>query len=317
MSGIDETSKASRASSSIRNAVLIAGPTASGKSKLALDIARRTGGVIVNTDSMQVYDVLNIVTARPSAADLDVAPHRLYGHVDPATGYSTGAWLRDVAALQAAGEFDRRKPIFVGGTGLYFRGLTQGFSAMPTIPEEIRTRWRYRLGEEGPERLHRTLMSADPDVAMKLQAGDGQRIVRALEVLDASGRSILDWQRENSPPLIDLHSARCLVLSIDRQVLDQRIERRLQSMLDDGALDEIEKLSALRLPSTAPAMRAIGVAEFGALLHGEIDESEALARAKIATRQYAKRQMTWFRNQFGSEWQVVDAKAAQDRLFLV
>ena len=220
MSGIDGTSQTSRAGS-IKNAILIAGPTASGKSRLALELARRENGVIVNTDSMQVYSHLRILTARPSEDDLAAVPHLLYGHVHPSVAYSTGQWLRDVQALVASNAFEGRRPIFVGGTGLYFRALVEGFSTMPDIPQHIRERWRYRLSEDGAPRLHRILMGIDPTVAMRLQAGDGQRIVRALEVFEASGRSILDWQAENAPALIDRPSAQLRQIQIDRSHLDR------------------------------------------------------------------------------------------------
>ncbi|TIP31373.1 MAG: tRNA (adenosine(37)-N6)-dimethylallyltransferase MiaA, partial [Mesorhizobium sp.] len=187
--------------------ILIAGPTASGKSALALDVAERKGGVIVNTDSMQGYSVLDVLTARPSAAETARVPHYLYGHVHPSTAYSTGAWLRDVTGLIAEGIFSGRPAVFVGGTGLYFRALAEGISDMPDIPPSVRERWRYELKEQGAERLHRVLMHQDSAVAMQLRPTDGQRIVRALEVLDASGRSILEWQAARGQPLIDRDSA--------------------------------------------------------------------------------------------------------------
>ncbi|MBL8583116.1 MAG: tRNA (adenosine(37)-N6)-dimethylallyltransferase MiaA, partial [Rhizobiaceae bacterium] len=172
----------------MKNAILIAGPTASGKSALALAIARRTGGVVVNADSMQVYAVLHALTARPSLEDLGSAPHRLYGHVYPAQAYSTGTWLAQVRELVAKGVFERRRAIFVGGTGLYFRALTGGLSEMPEIPPHVRDRWRYHLAEDGPARLHRILLEEDPRAALMLLPTDGQRIVRALEVMEVSGR---------------------------------------------------------------------------------------------------------------------------------
>lgn len=286
----------------VKNAILIAGPTASGKSALALDLAERRGGVIVNTDSMQGYSVLDVLTARPEAADLARAPHYLYGHVHPATAYSTGAWLRDVMKLIEDGTFSERPVIFVGGTGLYFRALAEGISEMPDIPQRVRDRWRYELKEQGAVKLHSLLLREDSAAAMMLKPTDSQRIVRALEVLDASGRSILEWQAERGQPLIDRESARFLVIEPDRAALVARIDKRFDQMLDKGALDEVKRLAALGLDPELPAMKAIGVRELQAAMAGEIGFPEAIERAKIATRQYSKRQTTWFRHQLGPEW---------------
>ena len=286
----------------VKNAILIAGPTASGKSALALDLAERRGGVIVNTDSMQGYSVLDVLTARPGAADFARAPHFLYGHVHPATAYSTGAWLRDVMKLIDDGMLSGRPVIFVGGTGLYFRALAEGISEMPDIPQRIRDRWRYELKEQGAVKLHSLLLHEDSAVAMTLRPTDSQRIVRALEVLDASGRSIREWQAERGRPLIDRESARFLVIEPDRVALVSRIEARFDQMLDKGALDEVKQLAALGLDPDLPAMKAIGVRELRAAMAGELGFPEAIERAKIATRQYSKRQTTWFRHQLGPEW---------------
>lgn len=290
----------------LKNAVLIAGPTASGKSALALDIAERKGGAIVNTDSMQGYSVLNLLTARPAAEDMARAPHYLYGHIHPATAYSTGTWLRDVMRLMAEGAFRDGIPVFVGGTGLYFRALVEGISEMPEIPKSVRDRWRYHLNEDGPERLHRILWREDPEAAQLLRPSDGQRIARALEVLEASGRSILKWQAEKGKPLIDRDSADFLVIEPERAALVARIDSRFDRMLEAGALEEVRALKALKLDPALPAMKAIGVRELGAADAGELSFSEAIARAKIATRQYAKRQSTWFRHQLGPEWRQIN-----------
>ncbi|MEW9836673.1 tRNA (adenosine(37)-N6)-dimethylallyltransferase MiaA [Mesorhizobium marinum] len=286
----------------IRNAILIAGPTASGKSRLALDIAAKLGGTVVNADSMQVYGILDVLTARPGAGELKAAPHLLYGHVHPGTAYSTGAWLRDVAELADAGRLAGTRPIFVGGTGLYFRALEEGISRMPDIPADVRERWRGELADKGPEELHRVLAREDAAAAATLKPGDSQRIVRALEVLEASGRSILSWQGETGRPLIDLPSARFLVIEPDRAELIARIDRRFDGMIGAGALDEVRELAALDLDPALPAMKAIGVRELEAALSGRMPMAEAIERAKIATRQYAKRQSTWFRNQLGPHW---------------
>lgn len=304
MSGIGASGEGGK-EGRVRDAILIAGPTASGKSKLALKLAERLGGAIVNTDSMQVYGVLDVLTARPEADDLRRAPHRLYGHVPPSVAYSTGAWLRDVTRLVDEGMPGGLRPIFVGGTGLYFRALTEGMSEMPDIPAHIRDRWRSALLEEGAEALHRRLAQQDAAAAARLKPADGQRIVRALEVWDASGRSILDWQGQRGQPLVERASAQCLVIEPDRDELGARIGLRFDAMLERGALDEVRELARLDLDPALPAMKAIGVRELQAALAGEMSFAEAIERAKTATRQYAKRQSTWFRNQLGPEWKRV------------
>jgi tRNA dimethylallyltransferase len=297
-----KTSEAGVRAAPLKNAVLIAGPTASGKSALALAVARETGGVIVNADSMQVYSAPKILTAQPTAADLTEAPHALYGHVDPGAPYSTGAWLTDVAGLIRAARFDGGPAIFVGGTGLYFKALLGGLSEMPEIPPGLRERWRDRLMREGPEALHRELSARDPAAADAIRPGDRQRIVRALEVLDASGRSIFDWRLQKGEPLVDFASADFRLAEADRPALIDRIDKRFDRMLALGAVEEVQELLALGLDPALPAMKAIGVREIAAALLGNITMADAIVQAKIATRQYAKRQATWFRTQFGPEW---------------
>ena len=249
---------------------------------------------------MQVYAVLDVLTARPRGDDRARAPHLLYGNVHPSRAYSTGAWLRDVESLSA--ELAGRPAIFTGGTGLYFRALTEGLSEMPAVPAEIRDRWRSRLAEEGPERLHALLSEKDPETAAALAPPDGPRIVRALEVLAASGRSIRARQARQGRPLVDRATTRFLVVEPDRADLVTRIERRFDRMVEEGVLDEVRAFSALGLDASLPAAKAIGLRELEAALAGRIDLNEAIARAKTATRQYAKRQSTWFRNQLGPEW---------------
>jgi tRNA dimethylallyltransferase len=299
----------------IGNAVLIAGPTASGKSALALDIAERIGGVIVNADSMQGYQILDVLTARPGPADMARVPHFLYGHVHPSTPYSTGLWLRDVGRLASEGALTTRPAVFVGGTGLYFRALVEGISEMPDIPADVRRHWRGQLERLGPVALHRSLRRDDPAAAARLKSGDGQRIVRALEVLEASGRSILHWQETRSAPLIDRAGARFLVVEPEREALKARIDERFDSMIERGALEEVRTLAALALDPALPAMKAIGVPELRAALAGEIGFTEAIDRAKTATRQYAKRQGTWFRHQLGTEWKRVSADGVGQTIF--
>lgn len=289
----------------MKNAILIAGPTASGKSALALDLAERHDGVIVNADSMQVYSVLDLLTARPGPSDLARVRHELYGHVHPSQAYSTGAWLRDVERLARSGALAGKTPIFVGGTGLYFRALVEGLSEMPDIPPEIRGRLRHELAEGGSERLHGSLSQKDPDAARLIRPTDGQRIVRALEVLEASGRSIVAWQADRGKPLIDRATARFLQKSPRREELVRRIDARFDRMIEGGVLEEVKALAALKLDPALPAMKAIGFRELRAALDGRTEMAEAIERAKIATRQYAKRQTTWFRHQLGSEWRQV------------
>ena len=285
------------------DAILITGPTASGKSALALDWARRVDGVVVNADSMQVYDTLRVVTARPSEAEMGGVEHRLYGHVQAITTYSTGAWLRaveaEIAAIRAAGKV----PVLVGGTGLYFKALTGGLSEMPEVPEELRLALRARLAKEGAEALHAMLAARDPDGAAALQPGDGQRILRALEVLMASGKPIAHFQALAGPAIIDPSKARKIVVLPERDILRSRIDRRFASMMEEGAVEEVEALLSLSPPPDVPAMKAIGVPQIAAMLTGEMSRADVIEQASAATRQYAKRQMTWFRNQMDEGWE--------------
>lgn len=288
---------------SVENAILITGPTASGKSALAVELAKRHDGAVVNADSMQVYDTLRVLTARPSEEEMQGVPHHLYGHVPAGAGYSTGAWLRDVSALLPALRAAGQLPVFVGGTGLYFKALTGGLSEMPDIPEVLREDLRTRLVEEGPGALYLELCDADPAMAASLNRQDGQRIVRALEVIKATGRSIADFQVRSGPVVIDADEARKIVVLPDRAVLHARINGRFEKMLQQGAEDEVKALLALDLPAEAPVMKAIGVSQIAAMLKGEMTRDEVLEKGAAATRQYAKRQMTWFRNQMDESWE--------------
>ncbi|TCA95725.1 tRNA (adenosine(37)-N6)-dimethylallyltransferase MiaA [Rhizobium leguminosarum bv. viciae] len=285
------------------NAILITGPTASGKSALAVELARRHDGAVVNADSMQVYDTLQVLTARPSEEEMQGVPHHLYGHVPAGATYSTGAWLRDVAALLPALRAAGRLPVFVGGTGLYFKALTGGLSDMPEIPEALPEELRARLLQEGPDGLHAELAEADPAMAANLNRQDGQRIVRALEVMKATGRSIADFQGRSGPEVIDATQARKIVVLPDRAVLHRRINGRFEKMLQQGAEEEVRALLALALPAEAPVMKAIGVSQITAMVRGEMTRGEVLEKGAAATRQYAKRQMTWFRNQMDDSWE--------------
>ncbi len=289
-----------------QDAILITGPTASGKSALAVRLAREHDGVVVNADSMQVYDTLDILTARPQPADMGGIEHRLYGHVPAGAAYSTGDWLREATAVVAELRAREKQPVFVGGTGLYFRALTGGLSDMPAIPDAVRARMRGRLAAEGAEALHRALAERDPQTAARLMPSDGQRIVRALEVLEATGKSISAFQAALGPAVIDPARAEKIVVLPDRAVLAARIDRRFGMMMQAGAVDEVKALLALDLPPAMPVMKAIGVPQITAMLAGEMSEAEVIERGAAATRQYAKRQMTWFRNQLDETWRRID-----------
>lgn len=286
-----------------QKAILIAGPTASGKSALALRLAQQCGGYIINSDSMQVYDVLDQLTARPQQDDLQTVQHFLYGHVSPLQLYSTGRWLEEVESLLARPELQGRVPVFTGGTGLYFKALLGGLSDMPAVKEAVRDYWRGRMAEEGSERLYEELQRLDPAMAARLNRGDSQRIVRALEVVDSTGRSLLDWQNSCGRALIAPELAKKLVLMPDRDWLRARIAQRFDMMMDGNAPAEVQALLALQPDAALPVMKAIGVREIESWLKGDMSRAQAVERSVIATRQYAKRQMTWFRNQFGDEWQ--------------
>ncbi|WP_375636184.1 MULTISPECIES: tRNA (adenosine(37)-N6)-dimethylallyltransferase MiaA [unclassified Bartonella] len=283
-----------------RTVTLIAGPTASGKSALALQMAQEKNALIVNTDSMQVYDVLNILTARPTEADIAIVPHYLYGYVSPTLNYSVGQWLCDVEKLLAT--FSLRSVIFVGGTGLYFRALLEGLSEIPHIPDAVRQKWRLRLDKEGAESLYRQLLQVDAVLAEKISSQDGQRIVRALEVYEATGKKLSWWQKKKTLPLISSDCAEKILLMPPRPLLYERIHKRLDSMIERGALEEAMIMKNLKLFPSLPAMKAIGIPEFIAYLDGYRSFENALEAVKIQTRRYAKRQMTWFRNQFDEEW---------------
>jgi tRNA dimethylallyltransferase len=288
--------------------ILIAGPTASGKSALALELAEKLGGTIVNADSMQVYRDLRVITARPSPAEEARVPHRLYGHVDAAENYSVGRWCRDVDEALAETAAQGRVPILVGGTGLYFKALTTGLAAVPPIPAEIRAQVRGRVAYEGAAALHAELMRRDPKTAQRVTVNDRSRISRALEVVLATGRPLSDWHREGLPALVDPARATKVFLTCERKELVRRIETRFAAMLQAGALDEVRALAARQLDPALPAMKAHGVPWLIRHLNGEISLAEAAAGAVMDTRRYAKRQLTWFRNQMpGWSWVGADA----------
>jgi tRNA dimethylallyltransferase len=292
----------------LSKAVLIAGPTASGKSALALELAQKTGGIVINTDSMQVYRDLRIITARPTPEEEAMVPHRLYGHVDASVNFSAGAWVADAGKVLAEARAERRLPIFIGGSGLYFKALTRGLSAVPPIPAEVRDAVRARLERDGVEALHMELAQHDPVSAERLKPRDRTRIARALEVVEATGRTLPDWHREGLPPLLPSGEFSALFLAPERDQLYARIDARFEAMLGAGAPEEVAALAARKLDPLLPAMKAHGVPALIRYLAGEITREAAAEIGRADTRHYAKRQFTWFRHQLPEfEWVTPEA----------
>ena len=291
-------------------AVLIAGPTASGKSSAALAIAERLSGTIINADSMQVYRELAVLTARPGAEDESKVPHRLYGTVPAATAYSVGQWGTDAGAAIAEAHAAGGVPILVGGTGLYFKALLEGLAPVPDIPTDIRDHWRRQSEALDVLGLYGELLARDPFMARRLRPTDTQRIVRALEVIDATGVSLAEWQGEQSAPIIAAETTLKILIAPEREVVYAATDARLDRMVEAGALDEVRTLMDLRLDPALPVMRAHGVRELAAYLVGAVDLADAKTKAKTETRRYAKRQMTWARR-YMTDWEwVPDADAA-------
>lgn len=282
--------------------IVIAGPTASGKSALAQAVAREFGGAIVNADSMQVYRELRVLTARPTAAEEAALPHHLYGVLPASEACSAARWrglaLAAITEVRAAGQL----PILVGGTGLYAKALIEGLAPVPAVPGALRARLRALHVEVGAEGLHRRLQALDPGMAARIRPSDPQRLIRALEVVEASGRSLADWQQAGAAlteaeggPLTRPFAM--IVLEPPRAALYARCDRRFENMLVEGALAEVEALLALELDPALPAMKAVGVSDLAKHLRGETTLEAAAAAARTATRRYAKRQITWFRHQ--------------------
>src|SRR5258705_8450846 len=288
-------------------AILIAGPTASGKSALALALAEQTGGVVINADSMQVYRELRILTARPSAEDEAHLPHALYGFVPASEAYSVGRFLVDAARSLAEARAARRRPIVVGGTGLYFKALLGGMSPIPAVPPEIRSRWRSEAQRLGAPVLHAILRERDPEMGDRLAPTDTQRLVRALEVLEATGRSLGDWQRIAGEPVVRAEDSIRLIVGVDRADLYRPCDARFDRMLRSGALEEAARLRELQLSPELPAMNALGVRPLLAHLTGKISLDAAAALAKTETRQYVKRQFTWARRNMIA-WRPIDTQ---------
>lgn len=286
---------------SVRSAVLIAGPTASGKSAYAARLARALNGVVVNADSMQVYEVLEVLTARPGPQDLTLAPHHLFGYVDPAIRHSTGAWLADVEALLAGVLPAVETVVFVGGTGLYFEALLNGFAEVPEVSDAIAAEADAEIRGLDRAGRARLLAERDPEMAHRIPRADPQRVARALAVRKATGRSLASFQDAGQHGLLDGFRLERIVIDPGREATRARVARRLAAMFESGAVDEVEALLARNLDPSLPAMKAIGVREISEWLSGAITREEAIERAVIATRQYAKRQRTWLRNRMG-DW---------------
>jgi tRNA dimethylallyltransferase len=287
----------------VTRAILIAGPTASGKSGLALRLAEALGGVVINADSMQVYRELRILTARPNPEEEARVPHALYGFAAGREAYSAGRYAADAArAIKEAREKGLR-PIIVGGTGLYFKTLLEGLSPMPEVPEEVRAHWRSEAAKSDPGALHVILAGRDPETAARLAPGDTQRIVRALEVLEASGVPLSEWQQRPRAPVLDASQTVRFVVVPERDTLCRKIDARFESMMTAGALEEVQQLGGLGLDPGLPIMRAHGVPPLLAHLAGTLSLKAAIAGAQAETRQYAKRQLTWARgNMFSWKW---------------
>lgn len=289
---------------------LIAGPTASGKSALALALAERAGGVVINADSAQVYRDLAIVSARPGAAEMAQAPHRLYGTRDGADACSAADWAADARAEIAAAHGAGRLPILAGGTGLYIRTLIEGIAPVPEIDRAVRSGVRALSAGEA----HEALVREDPAAAARIRPGDTTRAQRALEVVRATGRTLKDWQAEKVGGIGDAVALRPLILLPPRDWLHARCDERFEKIFSDEGIEEVRLLLARNLPALAPVMRAIGVREIAAYLRGKMSREQALAAGKIATRQYAKRQYTWFRRQPPADWPRFEAALDCDRV---
>ena len=278
-------------------AVLIAGPTASGKSAAAVELARRLNGVVINVDSMQVYRDLRVLAARPGDDEMALAPHDLYGFVDGAENFSVGRFLEAAAGALARARAANRLPVLVGGTGLYFQALIRGLSDIPAVPAEARARVRARAEGAAPAELHARLAEIDPAMAARLRPSDPQRLLRALEVFEATGRSLADFQGARGTPPLDIADCAAVFIAPARDELVARIDARFEAMMANGALDEASALADRRLDPALPVMRAHGVPGLIDFLRGAASLDEAVARGKSDTRRYAKRQHTFARHQ--------------------
>lgn len=292
---------------------LLAGPTASGKSGAALAAAERLGGVVINADALQVFDAWRVLTARPGPEDAARVPHRLYGHVGPGEPYSTGRWLREAVAELRAAQDAGRVPILVGGTGLYFTALTEGLAEIPETPAAVRAEAEARLARDGLAGLAEALRARDPDTHARLDLANPRRVLRAWEVLAATGRGLSSWQDETPPPAVPLEAAVAVRLMPERAGLYAAIGRRFDAMLEGGALEEARAVMAAG-EAGPQALQALGAAELIAHLRGEMTLEDAREAAARATRRYAKRQLSWARNRLSAWPEAESAEAALARL---
>lgn len=292
--------------------LLIMGPTASGKSALALALAERIGGEIVNADSMQVYRDFRVLTARPTPDEEARVPHHLYGHIDAAQRYSTGRWLMDALAAIAQIRGRNKTPILVGGTGLYFKALTQGLAEMPSIDPQLRASLTERAAKEGAATLHAELLRLDPQTGTRLEPNDAPRIIRALEVIETTGESITAFHA-NTTPALAAEDWRGMALTPDREALYAAINARFEKMLEQGALDEVRAFAARNLDPTLPAVKAHGAPALSAYLRGELTLAAATEIGQRDTRRYAKRQFTWIANQM-PDWPRVEKTSVEARV---
>ena len=276
-------------------------------------LAEHLGGIVINADSMQVYTELRVLSARPSAEEEVQAPHRLYGHIAGRDAYSVARWAMDVGHEIERARDLRLRPIIVGGTGLYFKALLEGLSPIPAIPADVRRHWRDEAARLGSPALHRTLAARDPAMAERLAPGDTQRVTRALEVIEATGRSLANWQRQPGVPVLDSAETIRLVVEIERVELFRRCDHRFDLMMEQGALDEVRALAALDLPSDMPILGALGVRPLLAHLTGGMALDAAIEHGKIETRQYAKRQLTWLRRNMIA-WKSFSAQLMEQNL---
>ena len=297
-------------------AILIHGPTASGKSALAIEVARRLGGEVINADSMQVYSDVQVISARPTEEDMARVPHHLFGYVDPGLRYSTGEWLEATRGVIKKLQRQNRRAVFVGCTGLYLLALTQGLSDIPPVPDEIRAEVRTISEAEGADGLRARLMPHDPELAERLGTGDRQRLGRAYEVWLATGRSLTDFQTERQPPVLQPGEWTGFALTPPRTALYKKIDRRFEGMLMQGAMNEARALVARGLDPELPVMKACGMPWLTAFARGELSPEEAAENAKRDTRRYAKRQFTWIGRQFPF-WTRVPSPEMNDRLRVI
>lgn len=297
-------------------AILIHGPTASGKTALAIEVARKLGGEVINADSMQVYSDLQVISARPTEEEMSGVPHHLFGYVDAATRYSTGEWLEAARGVLKRLQRQNKHAVIVGGTGLYLLALTQGLSDIPPVPDDIRAEVKLISDSEGAEGLRARLAPHDPELAERLGSGDKQRLARAYEVWMATGRPLSDFQTDRQPPVLKDGEWVGYALTPPRASLYKKIDRRFEGMLMQGAMAEARALVSRNLDPELPAMKAHGMPWIAAFVRGEISAEEAAENAKRDTRRYAKRQFTWIGRQFPF-WPRIPSPEIGDRMRVI